>query len=542
MEGEEKKFKCQECNAKFARNFNLNRHIHLTHSDSPLNRCELCGQEFTNYDNLLLHHKKEHTVAKGFQIRESAFRKSVLKYRYTYPLHEDNIKIEHFHNEEIQKKVRKTILHELAKKSSIKFELILIAEMVQLNEENKVFVKIQVPFRSYNIQASVQMIPELKKDVESCFAKIVSSIEEFQFCGSGYVFSQALALDLEINKFSGIRIGKNKKMDNILNNIPNKKSLENVPGKKFCLLYCIIKFLYPQVKFEMSEEKLKPFLKLFKCVKGKNKISFPIKLKDVPKFIAKNSHLDIKINILYYNKTSKFKEILPVQYGVGDGNKILNLLVVPHKKGHHFVIIKNLDKFLRKSYRNEKGRKCYDNTKICANCLNSFRSEKVLKEHEKLCTLKGPRKEECPKPERSKIYFKHYEYVVQQELIGFADFEACMIPSNEVCEICSTLRCKCVEKSFTRVENYQKSICYSFVIVNSQNELLLERYYAGKKANEHFLNTLLEIENGWLSSFFDAESSTLRMTKSDEIQFEAASCCYMCKKPFTEKDAKVRGN
>ena len=534
---ESKKFKCEYCGSKFSRNHNLNRHIQLIHSASTLNICELCGQTFLKLGELEAHHQENHPIGAGFIVRESAFRRSIINYRYIYP--HAQIRIDKICEPIIQKNVKKTILYELLKKKSLKFTLVLIADMVQFDHNNEIITNIQVPFRSFSIQLSIHMVPEITKSISKSFDKIIHSIEEFQHCGSGYVFSHAIALDLEINKVPSLRIGTN--VSNCLRKIPNHKYLENVPGEKYCLLYCIINFLFPWVDFQMNESLYKSCLKIFKGLKGKNKIPFPISIHNVEKFLKQNKHLDINVNILYYYNTFHGKEIVPVKFGLGGGSKTLNLLIIGHKKGHHFVIIKNLDKFLRKNYVDINDKKCYANTRVCPNCLNHFRSKNVLKTHQKLCLLKGAQKEICPEEGENKIYFKHYAHVVPQELVAFADFEACMDPTEEKCDICQTsLRCKCEQKSFTRTESIQKPICYSFVIVNNKNELLYEQYYAGEKANVHFLNQLLELEEGWLASYF-ANTAKLKMTEHDTWNFENAEICYLCNKPFTTMDDKVRG-
>lgn len=509
------------------------------HSASPINRCELCGEDFEQYSDLINHYGEKHPRSDDFVKRESAFRRSIVKYRYLYPQSEDNVKIDHFHAPVYQNKVQKTLLSELAHKKSIKFELILISEMVQLDDKGQVFLRIQVPFRSFCLQASVHMRRELPASIQSCFSKIVSSIEEFQHCGSGYVFSHAIALDLEVNQFSGIRVG-NMSSNIRINRIPNQTSLQNVPGVKYCFLYCIINFLFPSVKFGMKEEKYEPYLSIFDGLRGNKKVSFPICLKDIPKFIKMNSHLNIKVNVLYYMHASSEKTILPVIFGCGTGEKLLNLLIVPHKNGHHFVLIKSLDKLLRRKYI-KNGKHSYANTKVCINCMNSFRSEKKLKEHQKVCLLKGPQKEECPEKGENKIFFKHFDRCVGQELIGYADFEACMVPNDEdKCQLCHTLRCKCEQTSFTRTENTHKSMCYSLVIVNNRNEIVQQCSYVGKDANIHFLQTLFELEGGWLHEYFN-HSSTIQMTPKDRLDYENATECYLCQKPFYEQDYKVRG-
>lgn len=75
---------------------------------------------------------------------------------------------------------------------------------------------------------------------------------------------------------------------------------------------------------EKDEKKYKKYIKKFDT---KN-ISFPISINGIKRFLKQNKNLDIKINILYRNTKDR---IFPMEYGLGEGKKIVNLLMVEKK-------------------------------------------------------------------------------------------------------------------------------------------------------------------------------------------------------------------
>jgi hypothetical protein len=52
-------------------------------------------------------------------------------------------------------------------------------------------------------------------------------------------------------------------------------------------------------------------------------INFPISIKHVKKFVKQNEKLDIKLNIIYLSG----KEIFPLECGIGEGSKTVNILI-----------------------------------------------------------------------------------------------------------------------------------------------------------------------------------------------------------------------
>jgi uncharacterized Zn-finger protein len=103
----------QDCGKAFTRNTNLNRHYQNFHcNENIVEKCFICHQIFKNCDDLQKHYKKDHVRSKKFVVLQSAFRKSILTYRYTFP--ENSITLANA-QASIQNKIKNVILCEAAK-------------------------------------------------------------------------------------------------------------------------------------------------------------------------------------------------------------------------------------------------------------------------------------------------------------------------------------------------------------------------------------------------------------------------------------------
>ena len=125
----------QNCGKKFTRQFNLKRHINLFHvnSDNVVEKCFLCGQIFKNCDDLQNHYKRTHKPTRKFVLVESAFRKSIITYRYNFLDNEINFAAAQLG---IKQLVKNQILLEAAKKTVCKVSLIFVGQTSHNNSRH----------------------------------------------------------------------------------------------------------------------------------------------------------------------------------------------------------------------------------------------------------------------------------------------------------------------------------------------------------------------------------------------------------------------
>jgi hypothetical protein len=501
-------------------------------------KCLLCGSIFKSCRELQIHYKRTHRPTKKFVLKESAFKKSVVSYRYTFPKNSLDFRLS---QEQAFPTITSLIFNESVQKTLIKVSMIYICEMSMVDHVGDTMTTTLIPFRAPAFLVSGYSKQNLRQNIRRSFMLQERDMEEFCNCGSNWVFDRAVAFDVEIGPMRPVLVGGEDndhyyKKDDVLNvkNIVNNKFLFNPKNTdEKCFLHCVFEHLLStsntfrtkNYTFHQFEKKL-----------NLRNISFPISIQHVKKFVKQNSFLNLRINILLRNTKN---HIFPLEYGIGEKNslKTMNLLLVQRKKKNtsdvknHFLLIKDLHKFLRPKYKDQT----YKNSFTCSNCLNAFSSQNVLKKHELVCSLNKPRIETCSDSPNMK--FKNYHNQHPLEYIAFLDFE-CVLPKTiNKCVECSHLRCKC-DKSFTESLTEQYPVTYSLIILDHECQIIHEKTYSGQDAASHLVDHLVEQEEEWIGNLF---STYVAMNISDrELKdYENEKYCYMCKCDFTE-DTKCR--
>lgn len=589
---EKKKLRCPAvtCNAKFTKLFNMNRHYERFHLNNDMvEKCLLCGMIFSSCKELQKHYQRIHKPTKKFLLKESAFRKSVSSYRYTYSSNELDFK-------GAQYKALPAILNllqlEASKKTLIKVSLIFICEMSMLDHIGGKMQTTLIPFRAPSFIANGHSRGNIKKNVIRSFMLQERDLEEFCNCGSNWVFDRAVTFDVEIAAMRPILVGNNSdesenleqsneeeeedtfnfydqkskkvpcplteqeeyqehldkekkkkrkiaefydservvKLEFNVKDFKNAKFLFNPQNKDDkCFLYCLhehMKTVNPQKYSSIS-------FKMFEKKLNLSGISFPITIHQVKTFLKRNKQLGIRVNILFRNTN---KHLFPLEYGLGEKNSkhTMNIILVQRKikneTNNHFLLIKDINKFTRQVYANKNNNTiCYTYGKsfLCCNCLNRFSSEKILKKHELICSLNKPRQENA---EGNGIFFQNYHNIHPLEYIAFLDFE-CVLPKISArCPECTHLRCKC-DRSFTAPMTEQFPVTYSLVILDQNSQIIHDVTHSSVDAADHLIDHLLTQEEEWISNLFK-KVYNLEMTSKDWNDLKNATNCYMCDMQF----------
>lgn len=530
-------FLCEFCSGRFTRKKNLDRHINNFHSGQEIAlTCFLCGQIFKDETELVQHNKLFHRPSKYFQVRESAFNRAVVSYRYIF---DSNLQTPlDCLDEFLLCEIEKTLKSESSTKKYIKFSGIFIVSMNMLSADKDLVTKATIPFRSPTYVSIPSENKLYRKKIKKAFSDHLTKIEEFVNNGSNWVFDRAVAYDIEVAKASPIFTGSSHTVD--LSKIKNRKNLLTITSEdNKCFLNCVAWFLLADDKKKSSNisKKCRNLAEKFN-VDG---MDFPVSKRDISIFLKLNPNLNISINILIHDG----KDTFPYLINQGKGDRIINLLMVPTsdqstlKSINHFVVIKNLDRFLSKTYSKKARQISYENKFYCVSCFTGFSSKNIRDKHFKLCRLHQSVVETVPEPENNKITFKKVENSHMQDLVAYLDFECELKNISENCDKCFTIRCKC-DESYTRKENIQNAICYAFVIVNRDNEILHESVYAGENAGDRFLDELLELENIWIRKYLSDFCEMVTLSDKEKKAYDDASHCYLCMNPFSADDHKVR--
>ena len=529
-------FQCVSCSSKFTRKRNLNKHFAQKHSG--VNRknivsCFLCGKTFSDYESLNKHHNSAHKSSSFFELRQSAFSKSATIYRHIF---NDNMLASSTDSLSpfLINEVLKVLTHESAKKNYLKFSSVFIAQMSMQDHQNSVISKATIPFRSKAYVCIPLQTQKIRRNVANAFNSHHEHIENFINNGSNWVFDRPIALDLEIVSMSPLLAGSTN-APIILKDVPNVHSLVDVPSKdEKCFLYCVAWFITKSKKTQELENIVNSF-----DISG---MRFPVSIGDIRKFVRQNKNLNLCINIFFVQN----RQVFPFKTGIGRGTLAANLLMLPISQpknvhpnsNNHFLAIKNLDRFLSKTYI-KNGKKSFNFKFYCSKCVKSFSSKSKRDEHAKDCEHTGEIVEIAPTPGKDTISFYKHENKFKRDLVGYLDFECELGKMENKCETCHTVRCKC-DKSYTRNEQEHRPICFSFVLLNKFGELLAEKYYIGNEAADEFVRYLLEIEKAWIRTYLNTTVSMNNLSTIESLSFGRAQKCYMCEKAFTSEDYKVR--
>jgi hypothetical protein len=287
---------------------------------------------FQDCEDLQKHYRRFHRPSRKFYVKETAFNRNFITYRYNFNQDEKN-----FENAQLRIKnlIQERLLSESVEKTVCKASLIFIVEMSMTDHAGEKMTTISIPFRASAFLSSPHSQRTLNKNILRSFSIQSQAMEEFIKSGSGWVFQRPLAFDIEIAAVKPITGGSEK----VSTEIFPKLNLIKFRQKQFlyspcnkdekCFLYCIAHFLYADkiLKTNVKEKDEKKYKKYIKKFDTKN-ISFPISINGIKRFLKQNKNLDIKINILYRNTKDR---IFPMEYGLGEGKKIVNLLMVEKK-------------------------------------------------------------------------------------------------------------------------------------------------------------------------------------------------------------------
>ena len=524
----------QNCGKKFSRRYNLNRHYQNFHLNNELvEKCTLCGQLFESCEQLQKHYRFSHRPSRKFFLKESAFRKAFATYRYNFM--EDDINFASAQLS-IRDKIKERLLFECGKKTVCKASLILISQMVMLDHSGNEMTRASIPFRSPAFLATAMSPRTLKHNITKSFNFQAQAMEDFMRNGSNWQFDRAICFDIEIASVKPITGGSE---DVNIKSLRQKKFLFNPSNKdNKCFLYCIAHFLFKDKvikknKNENAEKKYRFFIERFDTTN----ISFPISISGIKKFVKQNKKFDLKINILYRNSEDK---IFPLEFGLGNGRKVVNLLMVETKNSNHFLLIENANMYLRKVYNLNSSKPSYSKSFFCLHCLNSFSRNDILEKHQELCSLSKPKLESVPKEgsKASFIKFRNHEKQHKLEYTAYLDFECCLPNLDVFCDICERPKCKC-DASFTDILSKQIPIAFSFLILGADKKVIHEYSYAGDDAHIHLIQHLLDEENLWIKNVLSV-TEPLKMTSENISDFQNQTECYLCSLKFSDDVIKVR--
>ena len=215
-------------------------------------------------------------------------------------------------------------------------------------------------------------------------------------------------------------------------------------------------------------------------------ISFPVALKDIPKFERRNN---ISISVYGFQEGSKLDDssegfAYPLKVSKEKRGQHVDLLFMSNDKSSYYCLIKNFSKFALSQSSKHAHKTCF-----CRFFLHGFSSGttkadktryrrsakemiKKLREHEKNCFAFSAQRIEFP--ENSTVKFNNIKNQLQAPFTVYADFESIL-------------------KELTSKNKYQEHVAcsYAYHIVSNIPGVEFEpRLHVGLDAAEHFIDSL----------------------------------------------------
>ncbi len=260
------------------------------------------------------------------------------------------------------------------------------------------------------------------------------------------------------------------------------------------------------------------------------------------------------INVFVVND----KSVHPLAIGLGCSNKArkmtINLLQLDAGNAtYRYILVNNLNSFLRKYYDPNKKLASCQNRVYCVKCLRYFSSQKLLDQHQPQCVNYGVQIEKMPTETddglppvtKFKDFYKKYPPKVK---IVF-DFESIVANTNNICVECASsnslrgARCHCPmgeNSSMTNMQQHHAAI-YAYCVIDGKGQVLHEKYGVCPRgmAAEKMIDDWLQLEEKLLE--VTRHQEPIKMTAEDEEDFQKATHCSICEEPFTAQDLEKKG-
>ncbi|KAB0795158.1 hypothetical protein PPYR_11997, partial [Photinus pyralis] len=403
----------------------------------------------------------------------------------------------------------------MSRKSMLKVNVALVCSFI--NPQN-----LDVTLKTF---ATKNLIIDGGTDLRECYVnevidRLQNKLSLYQEEGSGFALQEIHNLKVNINKYVPIRGG----ISTFIKTpefIARKHAVINVKNNdEFCFLWAIVSALYPANNHVDRVSKYPHF----DTVLNRGNIQFPIKLNDVKKFEKLNN---LSINLYCVEK----QRVMPFMVSSNrNAPRTVNLLVLSSKDSprthYHFAWIKNMSALLS-SQLSKWGHKKF----FCNVCLNHFSSSALLAKHSTYCQQINECAARVPNETEKYLEFAHYAYKEKVPFAIYADLESILVKCDGDLgnyDDCTKL--------------FQKHIPFSiaFYLKCSYDESLSTfSLYRGADCIQWFIKQLGDIAV-WTNTIFNNPVPMETMSDEQRKDFENATHCHICEKPFVDGDIRCR--
>ncbi|XP_071055058.1 uncharacterized protein [Onthophagus taurus] len=494
--------------------------------DNRSKLCDLCGISFMNHMALESHLRMNHTieVEKGVEKIATCYKDRVASYKISGDRDDDDDDISTY-LARTRNTVGNIITSYMNLNGSVKVQLELLSIFIKttINENGDETVTAS----EKNFNTKFEVITQFADFIET-YDEMVASInhqaEEFQERGSGWAFFSISYLLLNINKFQPI---PGSSYIPLPESIATKKACINIKNydDNACLAWSLVSHLRPVE----SNRNLTSSYPHFSTVLNLKDINFPVHLKDIPKIEQLNN---LSINIYELVKSSKEYVVEgPIYFTKNRRDTHINLLYL-YENGHgHYVLIVNLSRLISKQVYNHG-----HSVHLCDGCLTRFSTQKLLNDHQlhdcnHIKTIL-PSKNVRSRPNflgsytpENILQFNNYKNTQNVPFVIYADFESILKPV-EFCEPSTST-------SFTEAVDIHMPYSFAYYIVSTSDVKYYKfETYTGLDCGKVFVSKLIEDVKFIYNEYLKCIKPMLPLTAEEELKFNSASLCHICKSPF----------
>ena len=281
--------------------------------------------------------------------------------------------------------------------------------------------------------------PEIMADVTTYDHKellviLFNHVSNFLSVGSGWRFDSVLSLSISLCPFrptigagSYIETAKSLHSKGVLN-IQNKND-------DYCFIWCILGHIH---RVEQNPSRLSHYTKYFNqlVIEG---LQFPLKFSHTPKFEDLNPSISVTVLVFENN------EVFPLYASKHrDRKHHVNLLMISNNEGKfHHLLVRNLsalayERTKHHGYKHE-----------CPYSLFCFKVARLLTAHLPDCSIHPEQNVKYPlpdDPEKNMKKFKAIAKTLSVPFVLYADFEAFLVPAEEIKESASNTKVRQLHK------------------------------------------------------------------------------------------------
>ena len=411
--------------------------------------------------------------------------------------------------------------HVLKEKKGVKWNLMYHCTLEMPDKYRTEPLKYDGYFRTPNPLISTYP-QQLRGQLNMAMETIEERMATFMQAGSGWTLSRNHALVLEMVDYQPLGGGSYIELPK---DIYNTKAVVNVKNKdKECFKWSVLAALHPA---DHHAERLTHY-QPYKDDLNFEGINFPVTIDQISKFEKQNP--GISVTVIGIDEPEKKRVVprsvlFPLRVSDQQLEKHVVLLYWEREEQYHYAWVKNLDRLLSHTKTH------HDRTFFCERCFQGFTRPDLLNKHQEICSHIPI---QAVQVVNEVISFKNWSKTEECLFRIYGDFECllqeCHEGNDKTAKVQKHIPCSVAWVLISdnpEVENrsflYRPSPTPDMTLEETSNQVV-----------DQLLESLQQIEKELLP--YQLEVKPMVMTEEQEADFQGATHCYMCQKPFDEKE------